>query len=209
MKVRTDLCGKKFGRLTAVCQDGVDASGKNARWRCRCDCGRTANVNRPGLIQGKTRSCGCLNSPPIDDYEKRQEANFWRFVNKQHDCWLWVGAIDKQGYGTFNDRGKTIKAHRYSYHRFVSLIPPGSKAYVCHTCDTPACVNPAHLYLGSHADNMRDMSNRKRWGPKRKRLSAKQKQACQILFDGGMSLHEIAEVLNISHPTARKYSEKS
>jgi len=69
-------------------------------------------------------------------------------------CWLWVGAIDGSGYGQMNINGKTVKSHRLSYAHFVAPIPPGY--CVCHKCDTPACVNPDHLYVGTFKDNAVD-----------------------------------------------------
>ena len=71
-------------------------------------------------------------------------------------CWLWSGATDGYGYGSLGvARGRTGKAYRVSYATFVGPIPP--LAHVLHRCDTPACINPAHLFLGTHRDNMDDM----------------------------------------------------
>lgn len=65
-------------------------------------------------------------------------------------CWLWPGTTTRDGYG--NLRG--VSVHRVAYQTFVGPIPP--RMCVCHRCDVPNCVNPAHLWLGTHADNMRD-----------------------------------------------------
>ena len=74
-------------------------------------------------------------------------------------CWMWTAGRDTGGYGLLRD-GKIKKAHRVSYELHNGDIPEG--LFVMHSCDTPACVNPAHLSLGTHADNMRDKMAKKR-----------------------------------------------
>ena len=76
-------------------------------------------------------------------------------------CWIWTGSVNEAGYGRYRPVGRRKEfAHRFAYQRAGNDIPPG--LMVCHRCDTPSCVNPAHLYLGTPGDNMRDRSERGR-----------------------------------------------
>lgn len=75
-------------------------------------------------------------------------------------CWLWLANVDEDGYGKIKVHSQQARAHRVSYELHVGLIPPG--LFVLHSCDTPACVNPSHLFLGTNTDNMRDRENKKR-----------------------------------------------
>lgn len=76
-------------------------------------------------------------------------------------CWLWSGADHSNGYGLVQWRGRSDCAHRAAYE---AANGEGTTAAVVvrHKCDTPACVNPAHLLIGTHADNMRDKRERGR-----------------------------------------------
>lgn len=91
------------------------------------------------------------------------------------NCWLWTRSRDKNGYGKFqypSPSGQVhVRAHRWAYEHFVGPIPDGMQ--VCHTCDNPPCVNPAHLWLGTNQDNDQDKRNKGRapsvWGHPLKR----------------------------------------
>lgn len=75
-------------------------------------------------------------------------------MNDASECWTWTGYRDKDGYGKLRD-GKTNKgAHRISYEMHVGEVHDGH--FVLHNCNNPACVNPAHLRLGDHLENMAD-----------------------------------------------------
>ena len=92
------------------------------------------------------------------------EARFWAKVDVTGDCWLWTGAKNHQGYGRvqLGRRGEgVIRAHRLAWQLANGdSIPSGM--FVCHTCDTPSCVRPSHLWLGTRLDNMRDCARKGR-----------------------------------------------
>lgn len=75
-------------------------------------------------------------------------------------CWLWTRARTSGGYGHFRLMGMQVYAHRASYEAHVGPIPDG--LHILHACDTPACVNPAHLRPGTHQENMHDRDSRGR-----------------------------------------------
>lgn len=85
------------------------------------------------------------------------EDRFWRHVQKTDTCWLWTGAKTHGGYGVISrGRGKPlVRAHRLSYEMHYGPIPEGLDC--CHTCDTPSCVNPHHLYPGTAQINTLEM----------------------------------------------------
>jgi len=82
-------------------------------------------------------------------------------VVTESGCWIWTGCLLEGGYGCFDHRDrKTRTAHRASYEMFKGPIP--SDKMVLHSCDVRCCVNPNHLRLGTHSDNMRDRTSRGR-----------------------------------------------
>ncbi len=82
-----------------------------------------------------------------------------RFLDKVliggRGCWYWTASVDHKGYGKFNIGGKTKMAHQLAYIFWNGEYD--HSLYVLHTCDTPGCVNPVHLYLGTQARNLHDM----------------------------------------------------
>jgi hypothetical protein len=86
------------------------------------------------------------------------EERFWAKVDKRSgpdSCWTWTAAKTLRGYGRFMLDGKARLAHRLAWRLAGGTE---AEALVCHRCDNPSCVNPAHLFLGDQFDNMRDMT---------------------------------------------------
>ena len=85
------------------------------------------------------------------------EERFWKRVSKPDDpdkCWQWTGGKSSLGYGDMMIEGKRIGAHRFSYQLHHGPIPEGM--WICHHCDNPKCINPDHLFIGTHQDNSND-----------------------------------------------------
>ncbi len=75
-------------------------------------------------------------------------------------CWLWTGTTDRFGYGQSWHNGRHAKSHRLSW--FLAYGSDAGEMLVLHRCDNPPCVNPAHLFLGTNIDNVRDMMRKGR-----------------------------------------------
>lgn len=163
------------------------------------------------------RKRGIAPTPPT--------VRFWRYVTPGDgdECWLWAGSLRSTGYGQMTSEGKNYGAHRLSWLIHHGFYPP-STVDVCHTCDNRACVNPAHLFLGTRADNMADAQRKGRLIGNHKnaargervntaKLAEGQVREIRDLRTAGRSLQSIADeygvskktVLNIDHGRVWKH----
>lgn len=142
---------------------------------------------------------------------------FWNKVNKNGPlildtpCWEWTAYCCSKGYGIFRMNGAIRKAHRVSY----MLCNPTSAFYavddILHACDNRKCVNPAHLFEGSHKDNMKDMANKGRAKTKKgeeHKLHKLTEKQVSFIRDSNCSLRELAKIFNVSKTLIMKIRQR-
>jgi len=127
-------------------------------------------------------------------------------------CWLWTGPADDAGYGVFTRHGeRSVKAHRASWEHHCGPIPDGLK--VLHKCDVRCCVNPAHLFLGTQADNVADMVTKGRHKPAPSRFGSANPMAkftadevalVRALVAGGSTQRAVASATGMSPMTVSR-----
>lgn len=196
---RENLTGRRFGRYVVVGFDRSDRRGQT-RWVCDCDCGSRRDVPRTALVSGRAKSCGCsIKLKSRETLADRLNAMYIPEPNS--GCWLWIGALSKDGgYGQISVDGKMRKAHRMMYEMHRARIPQGMEA--CHTCDNPCCVNPDHLFAGSHLDNMADRERkRRRTAPRGSKHAGSKLDESQVLeirnLIGTKTYKEIADCYGV------------
>jgi len=154
------------------------------------------------------------------ELSKDWEARFWSKVDRGGllECWMWNAPLNSAGRPSFHVggrvNGKRISASRYSYW-LAKGYPPEGKV-VCHTCDNPACVNPAHLWAGTQAENLADMTakgRRSRFALRGEaapgcKVSDEEARRALARVDAGESPSAVARDLGINRVTIYKLRER-
>ena len=131
VEITCPQCGnaskKHYSRVRENVKNGI-------KTYCSRECWRVSQMNKCGSATERLKA---------------------RSVENENGCWIWSGSKATRGYGKMRVNGVGTAAHRYSYSVNHGSIPDGM--IVCHTCDTPSCVNPDHLFVGTTKDNYDDM----------------------------------------------------
>lgn len=117
-------------------------------------------------------------------------------------CWIWKMKPNSQGYAVMKYHQKAYKVYRVMWERHNGKkIPPGINA--CHRCDTPSCVNPEHIFLGTQQDNIADMVSKGRQSSYRK-LSDDEIRSIRAMVRGGMRQSEVSRVTGVDSGTVSR-----
>lgn len=144
----------------------------------------------------------------MDKYTPKQIGNFWNKVQlaEPNECWNWTASTNGNGYGHLRIQDKDFTSSRLAYELVYGEIP--NRLLVCHHCDNRLCCNPQHLFLGTHADNTRDMIQKGRQvdnsgaNSGMTKLTQEQVEEIQARYiQGGISQRALAKEYGISHMT--------
>lgn len=144
--------------------------------------------------------------PALERFEERVEYDL------NSGCWLWSGALNNRGYGQFSYMGRSVSAHRICLP--LHGHPVAANEDVLHRCDTPSCVNPAHLFTGTHRDNMADMHAKGRHiqacgeQTRSSRLNEKQVLEIRNALKRGVSQRDLADAYGVWSSTISRINTR-
>lgn len=134
---------------------------------------------------------------------------FWDKVMFTDYCWLWIACKNEQGYGKIGISNKRSRfAHRVAYVNCIGGIPMGFD--VCHHCDNTSCINPAHLFVGTRKDNIRDMMDKGRrtnmQGSKHgmSKLKECEVEFIRMLISSSISMTLVSRMFKVSYQTIHR-----
>jgi hypothetical protein len=135
---------------------------------------------------------------------------FWGHVDSSRwpseGCWEWMGRRDEKGYGRIGFQGQSNRrAHRVAFSLTFGSLP--AAVAICHRCDNPSCCNPAHLFLGSQAENIADRHEKGRTvdPPSRRKLTLDQARAMRADWQrGGVTQQQLADRYGVSRGNVSK-----
>ena len=134
----------------------------------------------------------------------------------ERKCWMWTGTVNTIGYGVFRLHGRSMSAQRAAMVLLAGIdVPPD--LCVCHHCDVPLCVNPRHMFIGTHQDNTNDaiIKGRISWRPRpikvfrnRGKMTPEQRDQALRLRDAGMGYSAIGRQFGVSHTAIQNLEER-
>jgi len=139
-----------------------------------------------------------------DLFDKKTKDRFWNQVCSRQagECWVWDGSVSANGYGQFWYNQLNFSAHRISYMMFFGPIQ--SNDLVCHKCDNKRCVNPKHLYIGTHLSNIIDRYTRfpdSGRGYRVSNFNTDEASQMNTLYQQGWNYTNISELFNTTRQT--------
>lgn len=176
----------------------------NQKLICQCGCGQVIppkkhhNRYTPKFIRGHSNRTRKIK--PFD-----VEKAFWNRVYKraENECWDWEGYLMPNGYGQLKVKERNVYAHRFSFKLHFGFLP--DHLLVCHKCDNRNCVNPNHLFLGTHKENTRDMDlkGRRVTKPGTQKITRTDAKQIRALSKDGIHVNMIAEKYKLKPCTIR------